>query len=155
MAFRVYIAHSVAPHELGAIYAMAELAARKGMDPIIPDRQWSFDLLPARIQQLLKGLDAFVAVATFEGTHLPWLNAELSAALNLGMDTRRIVSVVDHGLDTPPVGQKVIIDRANFDTTITNTLALLEQLQIDRTQKNLLAGLVLGGLMALLLASRE
>lgn len=151
----MYIAHSVAPHELGAIYAMAELAARKGMDPIIPDRQWHVDLLPARIQQFLKGLDAFVAVATFEGTHLPWLNAEVSAALNLGTDPNRIVSVVDHGLDTPPIGQKVTIDRANFDATISNTVARLEQLQIDRTQKNLLAGLVLGGLMALLLTSRE
>ena len=87
--------------------------------------------------------------------HLPWLNAELSAALNLGTDPSRIVCVVDHGLDTPPVGQKVTIDRANFDATISNTVARLEQLQIDRTQKNLLAGLVLGGLMALLLTSPE
>jgi len=43
MSFRVYVSHSVAPYELGAIYGMAELAARKGMEPIIPDRQWPPD----------------------------------------------------------------------------------------------------------------
>jgi len=155
VSFRVYIGHSVAPHELGAIYAMAELAAGKGMEPIIPDRRWPPDEPPARIQQFLKGLDAFVTVATLGGEYIAWVTSELSTALALGMNPQKIVSVVDQGVQVPEVGHVVIIDRSNFDVTISKTVEILEQLQMDRTQRNLLAGLVLGGLMALLLASRE
>lgn len=155
MSFRVYISHSVAPHELGAIYGMAELAARKGMEPIIPDRRWSPDAPPARIAQLLKGADAFVSLATFAGQDISWVNRELDEVLRLGLRPQNLVSVIDEGLTPPSTGEVVIIDRTNFDRTITKAGAILERLQLERTQRNLLAGLVLGGLIALLLASKD
>lgn len=155
MSFRVYISHSVAPHELGAIYGMAELAAKKGMEPIIPDRRWLAATPPARIQQLLRGLDAFVAVATLSGQHIDWVNAELAAAMSLGMKAQNLVSVIDDGVVVPSAGQVVTIHRGDFQTTMRQAVGILEALQMDQTQRNLLAGLVLGGLIALLLGSRE
>ena len=37
MPFRVYLSHSVAPHELGAIYGMAQLAEGRGLQAIVSD----------------------------------------------------------------------------------------------------------------------
>jgi hypothetical protein len=155
MAFRVYLSHSVAPAELGAIYGIAELAARKGTEPIIPDRQWRPDALPARIQQLLQGVDAFVVIATSFGTETDWVNAELSMVLRAGVPPNAIVSVVDAGVLMPPAGQTVTIDRGNFAKTLRDTVELLERLQMERNQRNLLAGMLLGGLAVLLFASRD
>ena len=155
MSFRVYVGHSVAPHELGAIYGMAELAARKGMEPIIPDRRWQPAAAPVRVVQLLNNLHAFVAVATLSGQHLAWVNAELAQGLQLGLNAQNVVSVIDAGLAPPPTGQVVVIDRTNFDRTISEAVRILERLQLEQTQRNLLAGLVLGGLIVLLLASKE
>lgn len=155
MSFRVYISHSVAPHELGAIYGMAELAAKKGMEPILPDRRWQPGPPPARIQQSLRGLDAFVAVATHSGQHLEWVNAELAAAMTLGLKPQNLVSMVDEGLLVPPAGEVVTINRSDFQTTMRQAVGILERLQMDQRQRNLLAGLLLGGLIAILLASRE
>lgn len=155
MAFRVYISHSVAPHELGAIYGMVELAARKGMEPIIPDRRWPPDTPPARIQQLLQGLDAFVVVATLFGQHIDWVNAELATAKRLGMKAENLVSVIDKGVIVPSMGEVVTINRMDVQATIAQAVQKLERLQIDQAQRNLLAALLLGGLVALLLASRE
>jgi len=155
MSFRVYVSHSVAPYELGAIYGMAELAARKGMEPIIPDRQWPPDAPPVRIAQLLKGLHAFVAVATLPGPYIPWVNRELEEGLRLGLNPQNVVSVIDEGVKPPSAGEVVVIDRTNFDKTIGKAVRILEHLQLERTQRNVLAGLILGGLIALLLASKE
>ncbi len=155
MSFRVYISHSVSPHELGAIYGVAELAARKGMEPIVPDRRWSPDSPPARIAQPLKNLGAFVVIATVGGKDLAWVNAELSVGVQQGMNPVNVVSVVDVGIAPPSTGRMVTIDRANLPTTITEAVNVLEQIQLEQTQRNLLAGLVLGGLVALVLASKD
>jgi hypothetical protein len=155
MAFRVYLSHSVAPSELGAIYGIAELAARKGIEPIIPDRQWRPDAPPARIQQLLQGLAAFVVIATTFGTETIWVNAELSSAVSAGVPSSAIVSVVDAGVLTQAAGERVIIDRDNFARTLGDTVSILERLKLGRNQRNLLAGMLLGGLAVLLFATRE
>ncbi len=154
-SFRVYISHSVGPHELGAVYGMAELSARQAMQPIVPDRRWDYHALPARISELLRGLDAFVAVATLSGQHSEWVNAELAEALRMGLNQQRIISVVDQGIPHPDAGRVVIIRRDNFQQTVEETAAMLQQVQLEQTQRNLLVGLVLGGLLALLLATRQ
>lgn len=156
MAFRVYLSHSVAPHELGAVYGIAELAAKKGMDPVLSDRHWApNDVPPARIVQGLKGIDALVVIATSPGSHLNWVNIELAEAIKLGLHPGRVVSVIDSEIQPPTTGKVLTINRANLSDTISKTAAMLEQLHLERNQKNLLAGLLLGGLAALLLASRE
>ena len=155
MAFRVYISHSVAPYELGAIYGVAELAAKKGMEPIVWDRGWAPGALPARIAQLLKELDAFVAIATVSGGHVDWINAELAEALRSGLNPENVVSVVDEGVTPPSTGAVVKINRDDLSSTIRESVEILGRLQVGRNQKNLLAGLILGGLAALLLTSKE
>ena len=155
MAFRVYLSHSVAPHELGAVYGIAELAARKGIEPIVSDRQWLPDAPPSRIVQALSGLSALVVIATASGTDLEWVNAELAEATRLGLSPQAVLSVVDRSVTTPAIGKVLKIDRGSFPETISKTSAILEQLQLERNQKNLLAGLLLGGLAALLLASKD
>lgn len=161
MSFRVYISHSVAPHELGAIYGVAELAARKGMEPILPDRRWQAVMPPPRLAQLLTNLDAFVVVATILGQDLECVNRELSAALQSGLNPQNVVSVVDQGI-TPPLTEAVLIteavltiNRSNLAETVAEAVRVLERLQLERSQQNLLVGLVVGGLVALLLASKE
>lgn len=155
MSFRVYISHSVAPHELGAIYGVAELAARKGMEPIVPDRRWQAVMPPPRIAQLLTNLDAFVVMATILGQDLEWVKRELSAALQSGLNPQNVVSVVDQGITPPLAGAVLTIDRSNLAETVAEAVRVLERLQLERSQQNLLAGLVVGGLVALLLASKE
>lgn len=155
MAFRVYISHSVAPHELGAIYGIAELAAKKDMDPIVWDRRWAPGAVPARVSQLLTGLDAFVAIATVSGTHLEWINAELAEALRLGLNQENVISVLDEVLAPPQMGAVVKINRDDPSVTIRETVDVLKRLHVSRNQKNLLAGLILGGLATLLLTSKE
>ena len=155
MAFRVYLSHSVAPHELGAIYGMAELAERKGMQPIVPDRRWQRVTPPPRITELLGGLDAFVIIATRLGGDLERVNAELSEAVRLGLKPENVVSVVDEGIEPPQWGPVITIDRYNFRATMEQVVGTLERFQLDRTQRNLLGALIVGGLVALLLASKE
>lgn len=156
MAFRVYISHSVAPHELGAIYGVAELAAKKGMEPIVWDRAWDPATPPARIVQLLTGIDALVAIATVSGTHIDWINTELEEALRSGLNRENVISVLDEQVTPPPVGAVVKINRYEISSTIQETVDILERLHhIGQNQKTLLAGLILGGLAALLLTSKE
>jgi hypothetical protein len=155
VAFRVYLSHSVGPHELGAIYGIAELAAKKDMEPIVTDRRWSPEAPPARILQFLKGLDAFVVIATESGRDLPWVNNELSVAIQSGLNAQAVVSVVDEGVTPPPTGRVITIDRLQLPETIRRTVEILEQLNLERNQRNLLAGLLLGGLVALVLASKD
>ncbi len=156
MAFRVYLSHSVAPHELGAIYGMAQLAEGRGLQPIVPDRRWQRVAPPPRIAQLLEGLDAFVIVATRLGEEMEWVKAELSTALRLGLKPENVVSVVDEGIDVPwASGSVITIDRSDFQTTMEQVVGTLARLQLDRNQRNLLGALIVGGLVALLLASKE
>lgn len=156
VAFRVYLSHSVAPHELGAVYGIAELAAKKGMQPILSDRHWAPDEVPpARIVQGLTGINAFVVIATSSGSHLDWVNAELAEAIKLGLGREAVVSVVDPEIEPPRPGRVLTINRASLPETISKTAETLDHLHLEQSQKNLLAGLLLGGLAALLLASRE
>jgi hypothetical protein len=62
---------------------------------------------------------------------------------------------VDSGVAPPAAGKVLGIDRANLAETIAKVSAALDQLQLERNQKNLLAGLLVGGLAALLLASKD
>ena len=155
VAFRVYLSHSVAAYELGAVYGIAELAARRGMEPIVSDRRWAPTAPPVRIVQSLTGLNAFVVMATSSGSELEWVNTELAEALKLGLSPAAVVSVIDSGVEPPATGRILTINRASLAETISETAATLEQLQMERKQKNLLAGLLLGGLAALLLASKD
>jgi hypothetical protein len=119
------------------------------------DRHWAPNAPPARVLQALKGLGAFVAIATTSGTNLEWVNTELAEAARSGLNHETIVSVLDASVTPPTIGKVLTIDRGSVSETISKTLTVLDQFQLERSQKNLLAGLLLGGLAALLLASKD
>ena len=82
MSFRVFLSHSVSPAKLGIVYTIAEEAARRGMQPYIPDRTWDpAQQLPERISSALQEADVCVAVATQFGSQLPWVNSEIAGAV--------------------------------------------------------------------------
>ncbi len=87
---------------------------------------------------------------------MEWVKAELSTALRLGLKPENVVSVVDEGIDVPwASGSVITIDRSDFQTTMEQVVGTLARLQLDRNQRNLLGALIVGGLVALLLASKE
>jgi len=104
--------------------------------------------------QLLAGLDAFVVIATSAGQDLELVNRELSTALELGLKSQNVISVIDQSIQPPGAGVVVILDRTNLRWT-EEVVKVLEKFQLQRTQQNLLAGLIVGGLIALILASKD
>jgi len=104
--------------------------------------------------QLLAGLDAFVVIATSPGQDLERVNRELSTALELGLKSQNVISVIDQSIQPPGAGVVVILDRTNLRWT-EEVVKVLEKFQLQRTQQNLLAGLIVGGLIALILASKD
>jgi hypothetical protein len=104
--------------------------------------------------QILAGLDAFVVIATSAGRDLEWINRELSSAVKLGLKSQNVISVIDPSIQPPGTGVVVVLDRTNLRWT-EEVVKVLEKFQLQRTQQNLLAGLIVGGLIALILASKD
>ena len=154
MSFRVFISHSVSPAELGIVYAIAEEAARRGMQPYIPDRNWDAQQqLPERIASALQDADVFVAVATQFGTQLPWVNSEITGA---AAKTIPVIAIFDPALsqqDAALEPGRVTIRRENLPGTLAEALRKIEDARLQQTQKSALTWLVIGGL--LFLATQE
>jgi hypothetical protein len=151
MSFSVFISHSVSPAELGIVYAISEEAARRGMQPYIPDRQWNpEEQLPHRIYSALQSTDICVAVATQFGTQLPWVNAEIAGAL---AKPTALIAVLDSTLpvqDPQIESARVTIMRDNVPATLARALQKIELVRVEQTQKTALTWLVVGGLLFLL-----
>jgi hypothetical protein len=151
VSFRVFVSHSVSPAELGIVYGIAEEAARRGMQPYIPDRNWNpGEQLPERIASALREVDVCVAVATQFGTQLPWVNAELAGA---AAGRAPLIAMLDSSL--PPQDQsienaRVPITRHDLPGTLARVLQSIEQVRLQQTQKSALTWLVIGGLLFLL-----
>jgi hypothetical protein len=154
MSFRVFLSHSVSPAELGIVYAIAEEAAGRGMQPYIPDRNWDpQQQLPERIWSALQEADVCVAVATQFGTQLPWVNSEIAGATAKPMP---LIAIFDSSLprqDAALERARVTIRREDLPGTLSQALQKIEGARLQQTQQTALTWLVIGGL--LFLATQE
>lgn len=153
MSFKVFISHSVAPGELGVVYAMANEIAKRGASPFIPDRDWQPEgEIPERILSNLKETNYFLAIATSSGFQLPWLNREVKEGMK---EKKQLLIVTDAGIKIPTKTSCVRIDRTNPAKTIKLVSAHLAKFGKDKETKELLTWLGIGGILFLLLLERE
>jgi len=149
MPFKVFISHSVAPRELGIVYAIANEAAKKGTEAFIADRDWDpKGEIPVHVLPNLRGADYVLAIATSDGFQLEWLNREVSAA---SVEKKPALIVADRGLEIPAGLTQIQIDRDNPATTVRQVAEHLERFGRDRETKKSLAWIAVGGLLFLLL----
>ena len=150
MSFRVFLSHSVSPAELGIVYAIAEEAARRGMQPYIPDRNWDpAQQLPEPIYSALPEADICVAVATQFGNQLRWVNSEIAGAAAKPIP---LIAILDSGLprqDAALERERVTITRENLPGTLAQALQKIDDARLQQTQKTALTWLVIGGLLFL------
>jgi len=153
MAFKIFISHSVAPRELGIVYAMANEASKRGASPFIPDRDWNpKDLIPERVQLPLKETDYILAIATSSGFQLQWLNREVKEGLEGG---KPLLIVADKEVKVPPKITRIWIDRTNPARTIKLVSNRLAEFGMDKETKELLTWIGIGGILFLLLLGTE
>lgn len=153
MSIRIFISHSVAPRELALVNVMAEEAARQGVIPFIPDRDWpSNESIPDRIRRQIKDSNYMIAIASENGHHLDWLNAEIIYSQRLS-PRRPLLLVTDAAIQVDPSHERIIIDHTNPLSTIAEVSHRIQRLIQDRDTQNLLKGLLVGGLTLLLLYS--
>lgn len=149
MAFKVFISHSVAPRELGIVYAIANAGAKWGASPFIPDRDWDpKDGIPKRIQPHLKGTDYILAIATSSGFQLEWLNREVKEGGKVG---KPLLIIADRGIKIPQGLPRIWIDRANPAKTVHKVSEHLAKFGKDKKTKELLTWIGVGGILFLLL----
>lgn len=155
MSFKVYVSHSVSPRELAAVYTLAEQVSRLGMEVFVPDRLWSpHQPLPARISPHLKNAQSMVVFATSLGSHMDWVNQELSE----GGRSKQTLAVIDRGVLVSgfPEEGLVYIDRGNITATVSEVASKLASLKLKKDHREAVGWLALGGLLLLsLLASQK
>lgn len=154
MAFGVFISHSVSPVELGIVYGIADEAARRGMEPYIPDRDWNpLGQIPERICSALQHRDICVAVATQFGKQLDWVNTEIAGAL---AKPTPLIAILDSTLpiQNPQIeSARVTIARDDLPGTLSRALRKIEEVRLQQSQKAALTWLVVGGLLFMLTQS--
>ncbi len=154
MVFNVFISHSVSPVELGIVYGIADEAARRGMEPYLPDRDWSpMKQLPDRISSALQHTDVCVAVATQFGKQLEWVNAEIAGVL---VKPTPLIAILDSTLpaqDPQIEGARVTITRDDLPRTLARAIQKIEEVRLQQSQKTALTWLVVGGLLFMLMQS--
>lgn len=153
MAFSVFISHSVSPVELGIVYGIADEAARRGMEPYIPDRDWNpLGQIPERIFSALQHTDICVAVATQFGKQLDWVAAEMGALVK----PTPLIAILDSTLpeqDPQIESARVTIARDDLPRTLSRALQKIEEVRLQQSQKAALTWLVVGGLLFMLTQS--
>lgn len=156
MSFKIYVSHSVSPGELAAVYTLAEQVSRLGMEAFIPDRLWSpRQSLPTRISLQLRNAQNVVVFATSLGSHMDWVNRELTE-WGRGKQT---LAVIDQGILVSgfPEEGLVHIDRDNITATVSEVAIKLAALKLEDKQREAVGWLALGGLLlfTLLAAQRK
>lgn len=151
--YRLFLSHSLSPWELGIIYAVAEEAAKRGIDLCLPDREWNPSTgLPGHITHYLQGANCLLAIATRDGQHLDWLNTELREADRLGVE-----SIILKDPELPYTGRALVvdIDRGDLTGTVKQAIDSLSQVLKAREQRSLLGWLVLAGLLFAIFGKRD
>lgn len=153
MALKVFISHSVAPGELGIVYAIANEAAKRGATTFIPDRDWDTKSeIPERIQSQLKETDCILAIATSSGFQLDWLSREITEGAKAH---KQLLVVADKGVKISSKLSPIWIDRLNPAKTVGEAAMQLEKFGKDKEAKKLLTWIGIGGLLFLLLLGSE
>jgi TIR domain len=148
MALKIFISHSVAPNELGIVYAIANEGAKRGASPYIPDRDWNpFESIPDQISMHLKDSDFVLAIATGLGLHLNWLNMEVEQA---DKQRKPLLIIADNNIKILEHLVHIRIDRMNPSKTISEVSQFLEKYGKDKESKELLTWIGIGGLLFLL-----
>jgi hypothetical protein len=134
------------------VNALADLAARKGWVSIIAYRDWGTEGdLPARVKSQIGMADFVVVVATVSGHQTDWVNQEIAYSQRL-QPPKRIIIVADTEMQVE--GDAVIhINRENPIETIGQVSQRISQMIQDQNTRNLLGGLLIGGLILWLLSS--
>ncbi len=152
--FNVYISHSVSPVELAQVYALAEDATRQGLRPTIPHRQWSPNgPLPADLQSSLKKSQAMLLFVTTLGQYDDWVNTEVRE-----MGNKHLVALIEEGVQlsgVPPENTVRFSRFGNFANAVDVATNRLRHLGLKKQNENLLAGLLIGGLVLLLARGLE
>lgn len=153
VSFKIFLSHSVAPRELGIVYAMANEIAKRRKVPFIPDRNWDpAGNIPIRILSHLKKANCLLAIATSSGSHLQWLKREIKEGIKFKIP---ILMVADKGIKVPREIKCVKIDRLNPAKTISEVSKELEKFGEDKKTKELLVWFGIGGLLFLLLLGKK
>jgi len=151
MAIQIFISHSVAPRELAIVNTVADVAASKGAVPIISHRNWDpTGTLPLSVKRQIKSSNYVIGIVTQNGHHVDWVNAEITYSQRAN---RPVLIIADKGLKISPQYKVILIDRTVPMKTISTVSIEIQKLIKDEETKNLVGGLVIGGLILLLLSS--
>ncbi|MDI6839550.1 MAG: toll/interleukin-1 receptor domain-containing protein [bacterium] len=153
MSIRIFISHSVAPRELALVDAMAEEVARRGAVPFIPRRDWKPDnVVPEDIKKEIKKANYIIAIASQEGHHSQWVNTEVVYGQNL-TPRKPLLLVADAKVPINSSCKKIVINRSNPLSTISEVSQRIQRLIQDKKTQDLLTGFLVGGLILLFLYS--
>jgi len=132
---------------------MAEEAARRGAVPSIPNRDWEPDrVIPRRIQNQIADSDYIIAIASQGGGHIAYLNKEIAYSQSL-TPRKPLLLITDPTIQVNPSYERIIINRGNPLSTISEVSQRIQRLIHERNTQNLLTGILVGGLTLLLLYS--
>ena len=155
--YTVYISHSVSPWELAQVYVLAQEAERQGLQSFIPDRAWGpGDPLPAQIAEALQQAEVMLLFATSGGQHQEWVNQELQHPRN-----REVVALVEEKVEIEGISSENTVrfnrqqDMTEVVQDVTRHLRDLQQHRLQRRKRNLVAGLLLSGVVLLLLRGTQ
>jgi len=151
MAVQIFISHSVAPRELAIVNTVADVAASKGAVPIISLRDWDpIVTLPSHVASQINSSNYVIGIVTQNGHQLDWVNAEISYSEKVNIP---VLVVADASIEISPQYKAIRIDRTTPLKTISIVSEEIQKLISDEKAKNLVGGLVIGGLILLLLSS--
>ena len=146
----VYISHSVSPWELAQVYVLARETERQGLQSFIPDRTWvPANGVPPSLTGVVAQAELILLFATLSGNHLEWVNQELGAAQG-----KPVVAVAERGIELTGIDGRNIVefDRSeDVARAVGIASARVGALRLQQRNKNLVTGLLVGGLVLLLL----
>lgn len=151
MAIQIFISHSVAPRELAIVNVVADIAASKGVVPIISHRDWiPNEKLPLHVESGISSSNYVIGIVTQNGHHLDWVKAEISYAKKLN---KPILILADVNIKIPSEYKVIYINRRAPFETISITSSEIQKLINDEKIRYIIGGFIITGLVLLLLFS--
>ena len=148
--YTVYISHSVRPWELAQVYVLAQETERQGLRSFFPDRTWSpRHGLPSHLADFIQQAQVVLLFATVGGHHQEWVNKEFEVAQG-----KQVLALVEQGMTIQGIVPANIVEfsRSQDLSEIVNVITQrLAKLRLQKQTGNLVAGLVIGGVVLLLL----